>query len=81
MSWEFSHDHEEETEHKTAIGDKVQLVSGGPDMTVTAIQEAAGGGKIITCTWFSGEPAEATNENLHSINLPDAAIIWLENDD
>ena len=47
------------------IGDQVELISGGPAMTVTRVTNPAGqmdafgeGGPSVTCCWFSGGKRE-----------------------
>jgi len=39
---------------KFKSGDKVKLMSGGPEMTVRAYYIAEGDPKIVTCNWFDG---------------------------
>lgn len=36
------------------IGDRVQLNSGSPIMTVTGPPKDSQGGQLINCTWFDG---------------------------
>jgi uncharacterized protein YodC (DUF2158 family) len=39
-------------------GDKVRLKSGGPLMTVVAVNQTPDGGRVIVCVWFDHDHNE-----------------------
>jgi uncharacterized protein YodC (DUF2158 family) len=59
-----------EMPQKFKIGERVQLNSGGPEMTVGKLIEGDMG-DIYRCQWFAGKKLEAGNfpvESLHSLD-------------
>jgi uncharacterized protein YodC (DUF2158 family) len=44
------------------VGEVVQLKSGGPRMTVTAVPESGEEGGVVQCSWFAhGQQSEKIN--------------------
>lgn len=50
------------------IGDRVQLMSGGPIMTVTKLSKDSDGNPQATCTWFD------TSDNAKTGHYPTDAL-------
>lgn len=49
-------------EKKWKPGDVVRLASGGPDMTVQAVNEKKGGVESVDCVWFNQDGKVVEND-------------------
>lgn len=53
--------------HSFQAGQVVCLKSGGPDMTIEAVETNPGGAEIVTCVWF-------VDQTLYRTTLPVSAL-------
>jgi uncharacterized protein YodC (DUF2158 family) len=53
--------------HSYQAGEVVCLKSGGPDMTIEAVETSSAGEIVVTCVWF-------VDKTLYRTNLPVSAL-------